>query len=92
MRQPMMGAWAAATLVALCACAQPTAETAEGGAPAAASAQGYAAPTSAIAQTPQQGYSTEARRLADCAASFPNYDYRTDSYQPSPGVTRRCPL
>jgi hypothetical protein len=92
MRQPMLGAWTAAALVALCACAQSASETAESGTPAAASAQGYGAPTSAVGQTPQQGYSTEARRLADCAASFPNYDYRTDSYQPSPGVIHRCPL
>ena len=79
---------AAAGVGVLAACAQmepaPAAHP-----PSAVSVQRYAAPAT---ETPQVGYSAGARRLADCLASYPNYDYRTDEYQAAPGVTRRCPL
>lgn len=58
--------------------------------PAAVSAQRYAQPAAEI--TSQKGYSAESRRAADCLASYPGYDLRTDRIQVSAGVTRPCPL
>lgn len=38
------------------------------------------------------GYSARARRIADCLATYPNYDPKTDRVKVAPGVTRRCAL
>ena len=54
-------------------------------------AQSYGAPASAVVSA-QHGYSDAARRSADCIATYPGYDPRTDTYEVRPGVTRRCPL
>ena len=89
MRLLLLNAVVAGALAGIWACAEAPPKVAQ--APATAhSAERHAVP--AVAFEAQQGYSDPSRRIVDCAASFPNYDYRTDSYQPSPGVTRRCPL
>jgi hypothetical protein len=85
MRQPLLQAATLGVLGVLGACV-------ESPPPAAVSAQSFAAPVAGQAATPQTGYSAGARRMADCLASYPGYDYRTDSYEAAPGVTRRCPL
>ncbi len=74
-------------LCVLAACAQLDASTTHS--PAAVSAQRYA---KQAADTPETGYSAETRRLADCLASYPNYDYRTDLYEAQPGQPHPCPL
>lgn len=79
----------ASICTALLVCAAATAACAETA--GALSAQSYAAPTSAAASA-QHGYSDDARRHADCVATYPGYDPRTDTYEVRPGVTRRCPL
>jgi hypothetical protein len=58
----------------------------------AASAQRYAQPAAATTRPAPQGYSADARRIADCLATYPGYDHRTDHIQVRPGVTRPCPL
>lgn len=77
------------TLLVVCAAA--TAACAETSTSAAIGAQSYGAPASATAGD-QHGYSDDARRHADCVATYPGYDPRTDTYEVRPGVTRRCPL
>lgn len=69
----------------LCACA-------EGPPPAAVSAQRFATPAAETARAPPVGYAPDARRIADCLASFPGYDYRTDRMETGPQAGRRCPL
>lgn len=59
--------------------------------PGAPEARSYGAPAAATVGA-QHGYSDDARRHADCVATYPGYDPRTDSYEVRPGVTRRCPL
>jgi hypothetical protein len=85
MRQPVLQAATLGALGVLCACAASPE-------PQAATAQHFAAPAAATAPAAQTGYSDGARRLADCLASYPGYDYRTDRYQAAPGVTAPCPL
>lgn len=75
----------------LLVCAAATAACAETSPSAAVGAQSYAAPASAVVGGPI-GYSDDARRSADCVATYPGYDPRTDTYEVRPGVTRRCPL
>lgn len=63
---------------------------------AAAAAQAPSAEAHGVAaayRTPQagHGYSAGARRRADCLASYPGYDWRTDRIQVR-GVARPCPL
>ena len=68
------------------ACAQPQQ-------PAPVAAQRFAVPAAESTRPPPpQGYSQEARRIADCLATYPGYDHRTDRIEVRPGVTRRCPL
>jgi hypothetical protein len=73
-------------LIVLVCAAAACAET-----PGALQAQSYGAPAAAAVGS-QHGYSDAARRHADCVASYPGYDPRTDTYEVRPGVTRRCPL
>ena len=91
MREPIVGAVFAAAAATLGACAQ-DAGGSGAGPPAAVSVQRYANPAVETAPGAPKGYSAAARRLADCLASYPNYDVRTDRYELSPGVTRPCPL
>jgi hypothetical protein len=84
MRQPIVQTAILCVLGGLGACAT-------GSSPVAVPAQGFAAPAAATAQA-EQGYSAPERRLADCLATFPGYDYRTDQIPAGPGVTRRCPF
>lgn len=59
----------------------------------APSAERYGAPTAYRAPTPGKGYSAEARRRADCLASFPGaYDPRTDRIHAPNEAPRPCPL
>jgi hypothetical protein len=88
MRLLLLNVVGVGALAAIWACAEKPPAVAH--APAAVSAESRAVP--AIAIEAQQGYSDPSRRLVDCAASFPAYDVRTDLYEVSPGVTRRCPL
>lgn len=60
--------------------------------PGAPAAQSFGSPAAATAHAPPHGYSDAARRHADCVATYPGYDPRTDAYEVRPGVTRRCPL
>lgn len=75
----------AASLLGACAAAP-------SGAPAAVSVQRYATPAAETERAPAHGYSADARRIADCLASYPNYDVRRDRIEVQPGVTRPCPL
>jgi hypothetical protein len=77
------GAWACAQTPPAPLAARP---------PAAVSAQRYATPANETTHLAPHGYSAEARRVADCLASYPGYDLRTDQIEVSPGVNRRCPL
>lgn len=83
MRQPIC--------MLLLVCAAATAACAETSTSAAIGAQSYGSPASAVVGG-QTSYSDEARRHADCVATYPGYDPRTDTYEVRPGVTRRCPL
>lgn len=38
------------------------------------------------------GYTARARHAADCLATHPNYDPRTDRIRVAPGVSKRCTL
>ena len=61
-------------------------------APAAVAAQRFGVSAVEATHLAPHGYSSEARRIADCLASYPGYDHRTDRVEVRPGVTRRCPL
>ena len=87
MRQPILRTMFGAAFAVLCACAEPPAATP----PHAVSAERYASPAAETAQPAPHGYSADSRRVADCLASYPSYDVRTDQVQVSPGVTRPCP-
>lgn len=58
----------------------------------AAAAERYGSPTAYQAPGPGKGYSADARRRADCLASYPGYDWRTDRIQGRNGESRPCPL
>jgi hypothetical protein len=73
-----------------CAQTQPAPVTAQ--TPVAVSAQRFAVPAVETTHLAPHGYSEEARRIADCLATYPGYDHRTDQIEVSPGVNRRCPL
>jgi hypothetical protein len=92
MRQPILRAVSAAAIAMLGACAEEAAAPVAGRPPAAVSVQRYARPAVETTDGGTTGYSADARRLADCLASYPNYDYRTDRFELRPGVTRPCPL
>ena len=92
MRQPILRAVSAVVVAMLGACAEEAAAPIAGHPPAAVSVQRYATPAAETTGAAPTGYSADARRLADCLASYPNYDYRTDRFELSPGVTRPCPL
>jgi hypothetical protein len=40
----------------------------------------------------EKGYTAKARRIADCLATYPGYDPKTDRVAVSPGVSRPCRL
>jgi len=81
-----------ASAVGASACAQTPPTRAPAQPPAAVSAQRFAVPAVETTHLAPQGYSDEARRIADCLATYPGYDHRTDQIEVSPGVNRRCPL
>ncbi|HEY8616458.1 hypothetical protein [Phenylobacterium sp.] len=58
----------------------------------ATSAQRFAQPASYQGPVTEKGYSARQRRIADCLATYPGYDPRTDRIQVAPGVTRACVL
>jgi hypothetical protein len=58
----------------------------------AAAADRYAVATAYRTPTPGHGYPADARRRADCLASYPGYDWRSDRIHTRGGVTRPCPL
>lgn len=60
--------------------------------PAAVSAERYGVRTNYVDARAGHGYSAQARRTADCLATFPSYDPRTDRVTLRSGATRRCPL
>lgn len=60
--------------------------------PAAASAERFATPASYRAPTPGHGYSARARHIADCLATYRNYDPDTDRVILRSGVSRKCGL
>lgn len=59
---------------------------------AAPSAQRFAQPASYRGPVMSHGYSARARRIADCLATYPGYDPKTDRVIVRPGVARRCDL
>lgn len=59
--------------------------------PQAVSAERFAKPAAQVGYTPH-AYSEDARRIADCLATYPSYDHRTDRVEVRPGVTQRCPF
>ena len=81
-----------ATAVGAAACAGTEPAPPSARPPAAVSAQRFAVPAVEATHLAPHGYSDEARRIADCLASFPSYDYRTDRIEVGRGETRRCPL
>ncbi|WP_374472807.1 hypothetical protein [Phenylobacterium sp.] len=40
----------------------------------------------------EKGYTARHRRIADCLATYPGYDPKTDRIEVAPGVTRPCRL
>ena len=78
--------------IAASACAQTQPASVMQKPPAAVSAQRFAVPAVEATHMPPHGYSAEARRVADCLATYPSYDHRTDRIEVSPGESRRCPL
>ena len=81
-----------ATTAAASACAEAPPAPDAPPAPAAVSVQRFAFPAIESTHLPPHGYSETARRAADCLASYPGYDVRTDRIEVRRGVTRRCPL
>ena len=59
---------------------------------AAPSAQRFAQPASYRGPVMSHGYSARVRRIADCLATYPGYDPKTDRVIVRPGVARRCDL
>jgi len=59
--------------------------------PAAAAAESYGVKT-AYANRTGKGYTARERHMADCLASYPGYDPKTDRVVVRPGLTRRCEL
>jgi hypothetical protein len=60
--------------------------------PAAPSADRFGVPTSFRATSDGRGYSARDRHMADCLATYPGYNPKTDRVVVAPGVTRRCGL
>ncbi|WP_395670218.1 hypothetical protein [Phenylobacterium sp.] len=58
----------------------------------AASAEQFAKPASERGPMMAHGYSEQARRIADCLATYPGYDPKLDRVVVRPGVVRRCQL
>jgi hypothetical protein len=56
----------------------------------AISAQEHATFAAYRGPTVGHGYSADARRRADCLATYANYDPKSDRIRVAPGVTRRC--
>jgi hypothetical protein len=89
MRALLLNPLVAGALMGVCACAGAPPQLAQ--APAGIHSADRQA-VAAVAFEAQQGYSGPSRRIVDCAASFPGYDYRSDLYEVRPGETQRCPL
>jgi len=67
-------------------------ETQKPAAPAARSADAYAVQASYSGPLEEKGYSSQARRIADCLATYPGaYDPKTDRVRVG-DRTRRCEL
>jgi hypothetical protein len=58
----------------------------------AVSAERYGAQASYRGPALEHGYSARALRIADCLATYPGYDPKSDRVTVRPGVTRRCAL
>ncbi|HVI32792.1 hypothetical protein [Phenylobacterium sp.] len=58
----------------------------------AQAAQHFAQAASYRGPVMSHGYSARARRIADCLATYPGYNPKTDRVVVRPGVTRRCEL
>lgn len=67
-------------------------KTPSGKAEAAPSAQRFAQAASHRGPEMSHGYSPRARRIADCLATYPGYDPKSDRVVVRPGVTRPCHL
>ncbi|MDB5441887.1 MAG: hypothetical protein JWP86_1154 [Phenylobacterium sp.] len=91
MRTPMrIGLSAAAlTLASLAAQAKPAPKQPPAAAP---SAERFGVPTSFRGASEGRGYSARDRHMADCLATYPGYNPKTDRVIVAPGVTRRCGL
>jgi hypothetical protein len=59
---------------------------------AAASVGDFAKSASDRGPVLAHGYSERTRRIADCLATYPGYDPRTDRVVVRPGVVKRCTL
>ena len=60
--------------------------------PAAIAAERYGMKASYTGPQLDVGYSRSARRIADCLATFPGYDPKTDLIRLRSGATRHCRL
>lgn len=80
---------AALALVSLAAQAKPAPKHPPATAP---SADRFGVPTSFRATSDGHGYSARDRHMADCLATYPGYNPKTDRVVVAPGVTRRCGL
>lgn len=91
MRQ-ISGAILILTTLAVAAPAAAVEKTPPAKAESAPAAQRFAQPASHRGPVMSHGYSARARRIADCLATYPGYDPKSDRVVVRPGVTRPCAL
>jgi len=91
MRQLIWAAVAAGALVSTAAWACAASAEPRPARTAAVSADRYAVDTAYRTPSRGHGYSAEARRRADCLASYPGYDWRTDRIHLRRGGSVPCP-
>ena len=92
MRTPMRIGLSAAALALLGLAAEAKPAPKQPPPPAAPSAERFGVPTSFRATSDGHGYSARDRHMADCLATYPGYNPKTDRVVVGPGVTRRCGL
>jgi hypothetical protein len=93
MRVPVRPILIASALALAAATAQAAPKAPAGGQVIAANAVGrYATQAAYTGPQLEVGYSTSTRRIADCLASFPGYNPKTDLIWSRSGPKQRCKL